>query len=66
MESSPNIAQPLCLREEDFTPEEAVEILRSSSSEVQCKIISIPPCKPKAGEAYLFKPDSVRYASKFL
>ena len=70
-----------CVREEDLTPEEAAEIL-TSSSEYLDKVISVPPqiyylwfhhiysmvppCKPKAGEAYLFKPDSIRCSSKFL
>ena len=56
---------PVCVREKDFTPEEAAELL-NSSSEVLGKLISVPPCHPKASEAYLFKPDSIQYASKFL
>ena len=57
---------PVCVREKDFTPEEAAELLNSSSSEVLGKHISVPRCHPKASEAYLFKPDSIQCASKFL
>ena len=56
------IRATFCVRAEDFTPEEAAEILQSPSSD---KIISVPPCEPKAGEAYLFKPDSIRCKSKY-
>ena len=49
----------ICVREEDFTPDEAAELLRSSCG------VSLPPYKPKAGEAYLFRPDAIRCASKF-
>ena len=59
---------PVLVKEDNFTPEEAAELLDVSTSEaeVMSKIISVPPCLPKAGEAYLFKPDSIRCNSKFL
>ena len=41
------------------------EILYSSTSEVPSKIISVPPCLPKASKAYLFKLDLIRCVSKF-
>ena len=50
MEGGDVYVPPFCVRAEDFTPEEAAEILQSHSSD---KIISVPPCEPKAGEAYL-------------
>ena len=61
MESGDVYVPPFCVRAEDFMSEEAAEILQSPSSD---KIISVPPCEPKAGEAYLFKPDSIRCKSK--
>ena len=61
----------LCVRETDFTPEEVVEILDNSNDKektsiIRSKITSVPPCHPKAGEVYLFKPDSSRNASKLI
>lgn len=50
---------------DDFTAEEAATLLNSESSEVLEKTISLPPCLPKAGEAYLFCPDDNRNTSKF-
>ena len=56
-----------CVRKEDFMPKEieAEEILQSSCKHVD-KIICIPPCKPKAGEAYLFKLDSTHCISSYV
>ena len=65
---------PFCVREKEFTPEEVVELLENLSGDVedvledtsaiQSKVISVPPCHPKAGEVYIFKPDSSRNTSK--
>ena len=57
MESGDVYVPPFCVRAEDFTSEEAAEILQSPSSD---KIISVPPCEPKAGEAYLIHQHPVR------
>ena len=40
------------VKEDNFKPEEVAELL-NISTEVMSKIISVPPCLPKAGEAYL-------------
>ena len=52
----------IATKSDDFTPEEAAALLTSGVEE---KTIAVPPCLPKAGEAYLFCPDDKRNTSKF-
>ena len=47
MEGGDVYVSPFSVRAEDFTPEEAAEILQSPARD---KIISVPPYEPKVGE----------------